>query len=143
MGKLRVDIIALANYADYSKDGKLSINGIFDEIYAEKYPSSFVRGFLVLTISGEPNSQSVLKVVCQSPRNKTVLEKDISMPFGSNGKGNFIVELLALPLPEAGEYTIFIKDKTTEIAFTKFNVSAAKKVDEQRRGQGNSPNRAN
>ena len=47
MDKLRTEIITLANYADTSKDGKLSISGVFDEIFVDKLSFS-LKSFIVL-----------------------------------------------------------------------------------------------
>lgn len=122
MSKLRLEILAIANYADFSKDGKLNIVGIFDEIYSDKVPGSFVRAFLALTVSGgEPNTQLSLTVSILSP-SKTVVENEISLRTGLNGKGNFTVELVGLPLPESGTYTILVKSGGKTLGQTNFIV---------------------
>lgn len=125
MSPLKTEIIALSNYADFSKDGKLSINGIFDEIYAHKFPSSFVRGFLAFTITGgEPNKDYTIGVKIQNLENgKEILEKKVNIPAGDKGKGNFVAEMVGLPLPSPGRYLISLTYRGEEIGSTLFNVS--------------------
>jgi|SRR3989344_7073328 len=109
MDKLRTEIITLANYADTSKDGKLSISGVFDEIFVDKFPAQFARGFLVFTVSGgEPNSQHELKVQIVGPKGESIINKEFSVTTGRKGKGNFIIQLVGMPLPSKGDYKISV-----------------------------------
>lgn len=130
----KAEILALSNYADFSKDGKLSINGIFDEIYSPKFPSQFVRGFLVFTIARlESNKEHTVKVTIKSPKNENILEKDVILKVGTNGKGNFIAELVGLPLPSQGLYNINLQEKGKDIGSTAFTVIQVKSENEKGR----------
>lgn len=130
---MKIEIIALANYAEYSKDGKLSIDGIFDEIYAQAFPSSFVRGFLVFTISGgNPSTEKNLVVEVVGPDKKNILSQNVKVPFGLKGKGNYILELLSMPLPKDGDYEVSIKDGEEVIGRTKFAVTGVRQDEKGR-----------
>ena len=136
MDSPKVEILCLANYSDFSKDGKLSINGIFDEIYTEKVPSSFLRGFLIFTVSGISSSkEEKIKVIIKDPSGKTTLDKDVGIVAGNQGKGNFIAELVGMPLPTEGKYLISLNHGGKEIGGTIFTV---KGVNTNGRGSGNS-----
>jgi len=118
-----LELIALSNYADFSKDGKLSINGIFDEIYAKKFPTKFLRGYLVFTISGvEPFQGLTLSTTIKNPQGKSVIEKSIEIKAGVRGKGNFIAELVGMPLDMAGEYRVSVNYRGSNIGGTTFQV---------------------
>lgn len=137
MADLHLEVLALCNYADYSKDGKLSISGIFDEIFAQTFPAQFLRGFLVFTLAGaKPNEEYELMVTITSPSGEKVLEKEAKITAGRNGKGNFIAELITLPLPVSGEYKVSVsykKDFSTEtslfVTATGGNKSGTKSTD--------------
>lgn len=121
MRQKRLEIIALCNYADYSKDGKFNIVGIFDEIYSPKFPSSLVRGFLALTITGfEPRENAVFTVVITSPDKKKILRKEFTVITGENGKGNFALELVGFPLPISGDYEVSVLHLNKELGSTLF-----------------------
>ncbi len=123
MEKLSLEIIALSNYADFSKDGKLSIMGIFDEIYSEKFPSTFLRSFLAFTVKGtEPDSLMSLEVEILSPKQIAILKKHVNFKVGPNGKGNFVIQIINLELPEEGRYKILVKNGKDILGSTELNV---------------------
>ncbi|MBI3984400.1 MAG: hypothetical protein HY344_00445 [Candidatus Levybacteria bacterium] len=129
MKNLKTEILALANYADFSKDGKLSIIGIFDRIFTKETPSSFIRGFLVFSISGgENNSKHLITVIIKDSSGKIILEKKVEIVMGSSGKGNFIAELVGLPLPVFGEYKVILKTLEKEIGNINFFVTLPDQV---------------
>ncbi len=55
MKQLKTEIIALCDYANVSREGKLNINGIFDELRVQKFPGGIARAFFVATVSGTPS----------------------------------------------------------------------------------------
>jgi uncharacterized protein YfaP (DUF2135 family) len=127
MKNIRLEILALCNYASFSKDGKLNINGIFDEIYANKFPSSLLRAFLVLTLSDiKPGKTTHLDIDISDPQGKSTFNNKIVLKAGRNGKGNFNAELIGMPLPKKGVYKISVKHKGNELGFTKFTVGPSK-----------------
>jgi len=131
MKQLRTEIIALCDYASVSREGKLSINGIFDELRIQKFPGGIARAFLVATINGTPNAQYnlVLKVEgknSDSPRgeaNKSPL-KDLTLSAmtSPNGKSNLMVELVNLGFEKEGDYYFKIYSGGKEIESTLLKV---------------------
>lgn len=124
MRNLTTEIIALSNYADFSRDGKLSIIGVFDRIFTDQVPSSFLRGFLVFSIAGaEKESKFKVLITIKDSNDKDVLSKEIELSTGPTGKGNFIAELVGFPLPTFGEYSISLESSGGEIGKTNFYVT--------------------
>src|SRR3989338_9331554 len=54
---LSVNLFVICDYALVSQEGKLSINGIFDNIYTEQTPSIHPQTFIVLSLKGKPLSE--------------------------------------------------------------------------------------
>jgi hypothetical protein len=121
MAKLKLELIALSNYADFSKDGKLSLSGIFDEIYSASFPSSMLRGFLVFTFANATKDKEIdLNIAIVDPQGETFTTLPVKANPGVKGKGNIIVELVNIPLKSRGEYIIIIKQEKEEIGGLKF-----------------------
>lgn len=101
--------LAFCDVANVSREGKLSIIGIFDRIFAAKVPSSFIRLFIVAIFEGKPGSEAKIKLEIADPTGKPVLPpKDLAFRFGTNGKANLITDLVHLPLPVFGQYKISV-----------------------------------
>ena len=109
MKELKTHIITLCDYAVISRDGKLSINGIFEELRAVNFPTGLARAFLVTTVEGAPSSTYSLQVKMESD-NKSIKTDGILKPInlnvqtGPNGKTNLVLELVNVGFPEEGEY---------------------------------------
>lgn len=121
---LHTELIALCDYASVSKDGKLSVNGIFDEIRVHNFPGGIARAFLVATISGTPNTNYELNLKMEEKKgakvslNNQVLEV-ITAP---NGKNNLIVELINLGFEKEGSYQFKIYHDNKEVGSTLLKV---------------------
>lgn len=132
MAKLHLEILALANYADFSKDGKLSIVGIFDQLYSPKLPTSLLKGFIAFTVAGaEVDKDISLNVEILDPKNKSVASNPVNLRTGSNGKANFTIELVGMPLPSNGIYTIVVNYGKNELGSTSFEVIKVTEQDER------------
>lgn len=126
---LHTEIIALCDYASISREGKLSINGIFDEIRVQKFPGGLARAFLVATISGTPDTAYKLNLKIETKNNKnvnpslgnTVLET----VTGPNGRNNLVIELMGLPFEEEGDYMFKLYDGNHEVGSTLLKVFPA------------------
>jgi hypothetical protein len=131
MNQLKTEIIALCDYANVSREGKLSINGIFDELRIQKFPGGIARAFLVATVDGASNTRYnlILKVEREnggSPRGeagKTPL-KDLSLNAmtSPNGKSNLLIELVNLGFEKEGDYRFKIYNEEKEIGSTLLKV---------------------
>ncbi len=127
MAKLRLEILALCDYADFTKSGKFVLSGIFDQIYTKALQAPvFPRCYVAFTLSGnQKNIELPVKLKINDPQGKKLIEQDLSVPFGNNGKGNFTLELVGFPVDTVGIYTISILHLDKELGFTNFEVMQA------------------
>jgi len=121
---LHTEIIALCDYANISREGKLSINGIFDELRVQNFPGGIARAFLVATISGSANTQYKLALKMESKNGAKVPLNNLALDTvtGPNGKNNLLVELVNLGFEEEGEYEFKIHNENKEIGSTLLKV---------------------
>lgn len=132
MKKLELKLLVLCDLASVSREGKLSIIGIFDRIFANKIPSSFIRLFVVATIEGEPSVDYQIKLNIQDPQGKEILPpKFLKVRLGGNGRSNLITDIVNMPLPEFGEYTLSLKSDDKELGNTIFWVSKIESGDDK------------
>jgi len=124
MKQLKTEIIALCDYASVSREGKLSVNGIFDELRIQKFPGGMARAFLVATVNGEPNTQYSLDLKVESENNGKSPLKDLTLNAltSANGKNNLIVELINLGFEKEGDYEFKIYNKKEEVGSTLLRV---------------------
>jgi len=99
--KLYTEIITLCDYASLSREGKLSINGIFDELRVQKFPGGIARAFFVATLRGKPDTSYKLKINTEHGR-KVINSLDIEIHTSMNGKNNIILELVNLGFEKEG-----------------------------------------
>ena len=124
MKQLKTEIIALCDYASVSREGKLSINGIFDELRIRKFPGGMARAFLVATVNGEPDTQYSLDLKVESENGGKSPLKDLTLNVltSPNGKNNLIVELINLGFEKEGDYEFKIYNKKEEVGSTLLKV---------------------
>ena len=124
MKKLTTEIIALCDYASVSREGKLSINGIFDELRVQKFPGGIARAFLVATVNGTPNTQYSLNLKVESENGGKSPLKDLNLNAmtSPNGKNNLIVELVNLGFEKEGDYEFKIYNEDQEVGSTLLKV---------------------
>jgi hypothetical protein len=137
MKQLKTEIIALCDYASVSREGKLSVNGIFDELRIQKFPGGIARAFLVTTINGAPNTQYslTLKVEGGSGGKSPLKDLTLGAMTSSNGKSNLMIELINLGFEKEGDYQFKIYNGDQEVGSTllkvfpkleKYNISDVK-----------------
>lgn len=128
---IKTEIIALCDYASVSREGKLSINGIFDELRIQKFPGGIARAFLVATINGMPNHQYSLTLKVEgendgSPRGEASKSplKDLALKAvtSPNGKSNLVIELINLGFEKEGDYRFKIYAGNQEVGSTLLKV---------------------
>lgn len=124
MKQLRTEIIALCDYASISREGKLSISGIFDEIRVQKFPGGVARAFLVATVNGTPNTSYSLNLKVESENMGKSPLKDLNLNAmtAPNGKNNLIIELVNLGFEKEGNYHFKIYNGDQEVGSTLLKV---------------------
>lgn len=124
MKQLRTEIITLCDYANIAQDGKLSINGIFDELYVQKFPGGFIDKFLVATLRGEPNkSYSLTLKLEKEGSKKNLLNPTFSnIKISPNGKHNWVVKLESVGFETEGNYRFIIYNGNEEVSSVSLQV---------------------
>jgi|ERR1700722_6210729 len=122
--KLHTEIITLCDYALISREGKLSINGIFDELRVQKFPGGISRAFFVATLRGEPDSAYSLKISTENGK-KVINTLNLDVRTALNGKNNIILELVNLGFEKEGEYKFVIYNGKEEVGSTQLKVMPA------------------
>ncbi len=122
--KLATELIALCDYATISRENKLSINGIFDEIRVTQLPGGIARAFLVATIHGaaEKNYKISIKLENDSDGKNLLNPLHIDLQTSPNGKHNLLVELVNVRFEREGEYHFRIYYGDDEIGSTLLKV---------------------
>ena len=113
MKQLKTEIIALCDYASISQEGKLSINGIFDELRVQQFPGGLARAFFVATISGTPSTSHKLTLKIE-PSEGFAGEKnsfDLDAMTGPNGRANMVVELAGLRFKTEGDFRFILSEE--------------------------------
>lgn len=114
---LRVNLITLSDYASISREGKLSINGIFDKLNVTKFPTTLVRAYFVATISGDSLTEYKLDLNFKKG-SKNIATFNLASMTGENGRNNMVVELVGLPIQEEGEYKFTLTHGKKELGST-------------------------
>lgn len=124
MKQLKAELIALCDYASVSREGKLSINGIFDELRVQKFPGGIARAFLVATINGTANHQYSLTLKVEKENNGKSPLRDLVLNTTTslNGKSNFMIELINLGFEKEGDYRFKIYTDNQEVGSTLLKV---------------------
>ncbi len=130
---LHTEIIALCEYAGVDQNGMLSIDGIFDELKSERFPSGFSDKYLVATINGEPDRDYKLIVQLEKDNNGHNLLNPtvVATRTGSNGKSHLIIKLQVVGFEKEGEYFFKIYDGSEDIGLTRLQVINTKQKQEE------------
>ena len=129
MKQLKTEIIALCDYANVSREGKLNINGIFDELRVQKFPGGIARAFFVATVNGTPNTQYKLnlKVEGRNGGKSPIDNLALDAMTAPNGKNNLVIELVNLGFEKEGDYLFKIYNREEEVGSTLLKVFDQKK----------------
>ena len=114
---LKVNLITLSDYASISREGKLSINGIFDKLNVTKFPTNLVRAFFVATVAGDAFTEYKLDLNFKKGT-KQLATFSLNSMTGENGRNNLVVELVGLPIQEEGEYKFSLAHDKKELGST-------------------------
>lgn len=123
MEKTKIDLLAICDYASISQDNKLSIMGIFEQIFISDTPSTHPQMFIVGIIKGEANKAENITLKIQTPSGvEAIPVQTIPINIGPNGKSNIIASVGNLPLTETGFYKIIISAGKTKMGEKEFGV---------------------
>ena len=119
--KLHTEIITLCDYALISREGKLSINGIFDELRVQQFPGGIARAFFVATLRGDPDTAYKLTISTDTGK-KVINSLNLDIRTSMNGKNNIILELVNLGFEKEGDYKFTIYNGKEEVGSTQLKV---------------------
>jgi len=126
---MEVTLALLADYANVTSEGKLNIMGVFDTIWAEKFPTVHPQMQLILRLEANPaeagsRKKLEIKLMTEDGRNmfsigaEMGLEvKDPSKPVGELMKIDQIIGLGNLRFDRSGSYqfAILVNEETRKI----------------------------
>lgn len=120
---LKTKIFVICDYASMDREGKLSLNGIFDEMFVDKMPAYFLRFYIAATIAGESEKTYDIQITVLGPDNKVVNHQEDTIQIGIGGVTHLITDIHNFPVEQIGKYTIKLatNDKKV-IGKTTFNV---------------------
>src|SRR4051794_11421393 len=84
--------------------GKLSVIGIFSQLWAATFPSLNPIAFVAAAWRGEPRRSVGIELRMWGPSNDLVLTAQQELELGDDGGGVGIIRLSPLPLPNPGRY---------------------------------------
>ena len=121
---VRLELLTLCDFALTSKEGKLSIIGMFDRIFAQKIPTTYARFFVVAVLTGQSESEHKVSLSIKDPQGNEVLSqaKEIRIKLGSQGRSNIITDITNLPLKVTGEYNVALAIAGKELGNTHLSV---------------------
>lgn len=133
---LSLGFVLLSDSALVSSDKKLSVIGIFDQIFTNKTPAMHSKMHLVGMVKGKPDSSHEIRVRIEDPNgNELIPIQKLDTTLGSNGQSNLLYEFVNLPLPLPGKYKVELIENEAPIGTAEFNVT---ETGGQNVGQGQS-----
>ena len=121
--KLELELLIISDYASVSKEGKISIMGIFDKVNIKKLPARHGQMYLVAVIKGEPWSEHKIEVEITDPLGKRIGGSKADSKFGDSGKTNFISSIPGMPITRRGKYKFTLKVDSKKLGSTKIETA--------------------
>lgn len=131
MKNLQTKLIAFCDYASISRENKLSVMGIFDEVRVSQLPGGIARAFFVAVVFGEPDASYQLTVTGSVGKKVIFPPIQMSIQVSANGQANILLDLVNIGFPEEGKYDFVIqhnKEKVGSISITVIHVKENKEV---------------
>jgi len=124
MKNLSCNLLLTCDQTILSKDNKISLIGIFDQIFLQSIPGNHPKLSLVGIVAGEPFSDHVLTISFKDPKNQSVYpDQNLSVNLGTTGKSNLVAEFINLPINSVGAYTFSIFSGKSQIGSTTLTAS--------------------
>jgi len=123
--RVYTESVFLCDYFIADQHNKVSIVGIFDQIYAtrEQLPIKYNSAFLVSVIHGISQSQHKISGNIINPDGTQIGEiHEINAKFGDNGRTTFVHKISNLPITMMGEVEFQIKVDGNMVGSTKVEV---------------------
>jgi hypothetical protein len=123
MEKTKLELLTICDYAVVSQDNKLSIIGMFEQIFVANIPSQHPQMFIVGILNGEAGRTEELTLEIKTPNGSDAIPpQKIPVTVGPNGKSNIIAGVGNLPLQETGFYKIKLTSNGRKLGEKEFGV---------------------
>ena len=112
-----MDLLLLADYANTTRDNKLNVMGIFNQIYSTTFPASHPEMFIVAKFSADPSEYGgkrhlTIKLLDEDANLiANLLERDLEIPRAQASREAEIQQILritGLVFPKPGTYQFSI-----------------------------------
>jgi hypothetical protein len=100
----RVDWALLCDYALVDAGGKLSMIGVFENLFAQNFPAMHPILFHVAQWAGPPNGSIAAELRIWGPSKELIGSAQQQVQLSPVGRAGALIQLSPLPLPAAGEY---------------------------------------
>ena len=119
MENIKLNFVIICDNAIIAEDNKsLYILGVFDTIFADRFPARHPRFSIVVNVSGDPGEYPIIIKI----KHKDTQEKIVELPTklyisGTGRKAQFIGTFLNIQFKNEGEYVgeVFINDKLQDL----------------------------
>lgn len=103
---MNLKLFTIADNALVDQAGKLSIIGIFTEIYADNFPATHPSLSVVTAWSGETgNHKQKIRII--DPQNKVIFSSDwVNFEIKTGGRHQSIFNISVLTFPQKGDYKV-------------------------------------
>ena len=113
--KLTLNQFVVRDYAMISKENKLSLVGIFNQVFVRQLPTTYSKIFVVGIVSGKASEVYEVTLKLNEPTGNNIIpEQKLKVTIGANVETNIIAELNILRFEVAGKYEVelLLQDKT-------------------------------
>jgi hypothetical protein len=117
-----VEIFVLCDTALISRENKLSIIGIFDQIVLDKIPFNYPKITLVAVVSGQPQTEHSLQLEIKNPADQVISSVNLKVVLGVGGRSNIITELTNFPISSTGIYKTILSENKKLLATSELSV---------------------
>jgi hypothetical protein len=138
---MKLNLFLAADYANITREGKLNVMGIFNDIYAQSFPARHSSMHLVVKLGAELGEYGqkrdfTIKLLDADANQIFDLSGQFQIPTGTQGRKpevNLILELKDLVFPKEGIYQFVLlvdKDHKGELSLYVNKVEAPKSAAE-------------
>lgn len=108
MNEIRLKTVLLCDSTILDQNRKISLLGVFDQIYANKYPAAHPQ-FELFTLWEGKEGEYRQKVIIKDPDDVKLLETELlTFPIKNKGKAQVVNKFIGVPIPKKGQYKIEI-----------------------------------
>lgn len=112
---LKVKYLHLCDYAFLTAGHKVSLIGIFDHMWAVKFPFTAQPFHIVGVLENEANVETELKIEILDPSGKKVFESGGPVKTGPRGTLNFMLGIGNLKFEKPGTHIVRLLEKGKEL----------------------------